>query len=83
MKRFEQPLVGFLSREHIEAILDAPSRQTWIGQRDRVMLATLYNTGARVSELLGMEVPDLTLGSSAWVRIHGKGRRERAVPPLV
>lgn len=80
MKRFEQPLVGFLSREHIEAILAAPSPQTWIGQRDRVMLTTLYNTGARVSELLGMRVGDLTLGPSAWVRIHGKGRKERALP---
>ncbi|HWS61107.1 MAG TPA: phage integrase SAM-like domain-containing protein, partial [Steroidobacteraceae bacterium] len=37
MKRFEQPLVGFLSREHIEAILAAPDASTWTGQRDRVM----------------------------------------------
>jgi len=35
MKRFEQPMVGFLSREHIEAILAAPDNHTWIGQRDR------------------------------------------------
>lgn len=40
MKRFEQPLIGFLSREHIEAILAAPDARTWTGQRDRVMLAT-------------------------------------------
>jgi len=80
MKRFEQPLVGFLSREHIEAILAAPDATTWTGQRDRVMLATLYNTGARVSELIGMRVADLVLEPSAWVRIHGKGRKERSVP---
>lgn len=80
MKRFEQPLVGFLSREHIEAILAAPDAETWIGQRDQVMLATLYNTGARVSELLEMRVCDLVLGSTAWIRIHGKGRKERSVP---
>lgn len=80
MKRFEQPLVGFLSREHIEAILDAPSRKTWSGQRDRVMLATLYNTGARVSELIGMHVSDLALEPGGSVRIHGKGRKERSVP---
>ncbi len=80
MKRFEQPLIGFLSRKHIEAILNAPDRNTWTGQRDRVMLATLYNTGARVSELTGMQVGDLTLESSASVRIHGKGRKERSVP---
>jgi site-specific recombinase XerD len=80
MKRYEQPLVGFLSREHMEAILDAPDCNSWIGQRDRVMLATLYNTGARVSELIGMRVEDLALGPSASVRIRGKGRKERLIP---
>jgi integrase/recombinase XerD len=80
MKRFEQPLVGFLSREHIEAILAAPDANTWTGQRDRVMLTALYNTGARVSELIGMRISDLTLKPSAWVRIRGKGRKERSVP---
>lgn len=44
------------------------------------MLATLYNTGARVSELLEMRVSDLVFGPTAWVRIHGKGRKERSVP---
>jgi integrase/recombinase XerD len=80
MKRFEQPLVGFLSREHIEAILAAPDTATWTGQRDHLMLATLYNTGARVSELLDMRVSDLVLGPTTWVHIHGKGRKERSVP---
>jgi site-specific recombinase XerD len=80
MKRFEQPMIGFLSREHIEAILAAPDSSTWTGQRDRVMFAVLYNTGARVSELLDIRVGDLTLSPTAWVRIHGKGRKERSVP---
>jgi site-specific recombinase XerD len=80
MKRFEQPLVGFLSREHIEAILAAPDVSTWTGQRDHIMLAMLYNTGARVSELIGMRISDLTLGPTTWVLIHGKGRKERSVP---
>jgi integrase/recombinase XerD len=80
MKRFEQPMVGFLSREHIDAILAAPDSSTWTGQRDRMMFAVLYNTGARVSELLGMRVGDLALAPSAWVRIRGKGRKERSVP---
>src|SRR6202012_1564202 len=42
MKRFDRPLVGFLSRPHVQAILEAPSLSTWSGQRDRVMLAVLY-----------------------------------------
>jgi len=44
------------------------------------MLTTLYNTGARVSELIGMKVGDLILGSTASVRIRGKGRKDRSVP---
>ncbi|MFT4510022.1 tyrosine-type recombinase/integrase [Caballeronia sp. 15711] len=80
MKRFEQPIVGFVSRQHIEAILSAPNTSTWTGQRDHIMLATLYNTGARVSELLEMRGSDLVFGPTSWVRIHGKGRKERSVP---
>jgi integrase/recombinase XerD len=80
MKRFEQPLIGFLSRQHIDAILAAPDPSAWAGQRDRVMLATLYNTGARVSELTGMRVGDFLLKPGPAVRIHGKGRKERSVP---
>lgn len=80
MKRFEQPLVGFLSRSHMEAILAAPDAATWAGQRDRVMLAMLYNTGARVSEVTGMRVGDLLLEPGPAIRIHGKGRKERSVP---
>ncbi|WP_281282796.1 tyrosine-type recombinase/integrase [Paraburkholderia guartelaensis] len=44
------------------------------------MLATLYNTGARVSELIGIRVADVELDRSPSVRLHGKGRKERAVP---
>jgi len=80
MKRFEQPMIGYLSREHIAAIVDAPDQNTWSGQRDRVMLATLYNTGARVSELTRMHICDLVLEPVASVHIHGKGRKQRVVP---
>ena len=80
MKRFERPLIGFLSRKQIEAILAAPDANAWTGRRDRVMLTTLYNTGARVSELIGMRVGDFQLDASPAVRIRGKGRKERSVP---
>lgn len=80
MKRFDRPLVGFLTREHIEAIISAPDAKTWTGQRDRVMFQTLYNTGARVSELIGMRVMDFQLTTAAAVLIHGKARKERSVP---
>ena len=42
MKRFDKPMLGFLSRTEMQAILDAPDCTTWCGQRDRVMFATLY-----------------------------------------
>ena len=80
LKRFEQPLIDFFSREEMGAILNAPDPTTWFGQRDRMMFAMLYNTGARVSELIGMTVKDVVLERSPSVRIHGKGRKERTVP---
>jgi site-specific recombinase XerD len=80
MKRFDKPLLGFLSRAEMQAILDAPDCTTWCGQRDRIMFATLYNTGGRVSEITGLQVADVILDGSAVVRIRGKGRKERSVP---
>ena len=80
MKRFDKPLLGFLSRAEMQAILDAPDCTTWCGQRDRNLFATLYNTGGRVSEITGLQVADVFLDGSASVRIRGKGRKERAVP---
>jgi integrase/recombinase XerD len=79
-KRFEKPLIGFLSREEIRAVLDAPDVSSWSGQRDRVLLSLLYNSGARVSELIAIRVTDLDLGASPSVRLHGKGRKQRTVP---
>jgi site-specific recombinase XerD len=79
-KRFERKIVGSLSRSEIQAILDAPDKTTWIGQRDHVMLATLYNTGARVSELTTMRVADVSFANGPGIHIHGKGRKLRQVP---
>jgi site-specific recombinase XerD len=45
------------------------------------MFATLYNTGARVSELIGLTVRDIVLDRSSSISIHGKGRKEITVPP--
>jgi integrase/recombinase XerD len=80
MKRFDKPLLGFLSRDEMQAILDAPDCTTWCGQRDRIMFATFYNTGGRVSEITGLQVGDVVLDGCAAVRIRGKGRKERSVP---
>jgi integrase/recombinase XerD len=80
MKRFDRPLLGYLSRHEVQAILDAPDPSTFSGQRDRVLFRVLYNTGARVSEAAGLRVADVSLEGAASVRIQGKGRKERSVP---
>ncbi len=80
MKRHNKPLVGFLSREEVQAIISAPDSSTWAGQRDQALLAALYNTGARVSEVIHITVADLVLDGSPNIRLHGKGRKDRAVP---
>ncbi len=61
------------------ALLDAQA-QSWLGQRDRLLLGLLYNTGARVSEITGIKVEDISLTTSPWVRLRGKGRKQRTIP---
>jgi integrase/recombinase XerD len=80
MKRHSRPQVGFLLREEVQAIIDAPDPSTWAGQRDQALLATLYNTGARVSEVINIKIADAALDGSPTIRLHGKGRKERTVP---
>ena len=79
-KRYQRPLLGYLSREEMAAILAAPDATTWSGQRDRVLFALMYNTGARVSEAIGLRRGDVTLSPSRTVRINGKGRKQRVIP---
>jgi len=79
MKRFERPMLGFLSREEMLAVIGTPG-STWVSQRDHLLLVLLYNTGARVSEIVAVTVADVVLDGAACVHLHGKGRKQRAVP---
>src|SRR5438105_1645947 len=79
MKRFERPMLGFLSREEMLAVMGEPG-STWTSQRDHLLLAMLYNTGARVSEIIGVRVADVVLDGSPCVHLRGKGRKQRSVP---
>jgi integrase/recombinase XerC len=65
--------------EQIEQLLSAPDDQALLGARDRAILETLYSTGIRVSEVVGINREDLDDAGEA-VLIRGKGRRERVVP---
>lgn len=79
MKRFERPMLGFLTREEMTAVLGQPG-SSWTSQRDHLLLAMLYNTGARVSEIIGVRVTDVILEGAACVHLKGKGRKQRSVP---
>jgi site-specific recombinase XerD len=79
MKRFERPMLGFLSREEMLAVIGTPGI-SWVSQRDHLLLAMLYNTGARVSEIIGVRVADVVLDGAACVHLRGKGRKQRSVP---
>jgi site-specific recombinase XerD len=79
-RRFNRPVLGYLSREQVTAILAAPGQHTWTGRRDAALLATAYNTGARVSELTALQVRDVLLDRQTAVHLHGKGRKQRVIP---
>jgi integrase/recombinase XerD len=80
-KRFEKKLVGFLSRAEVKALIAAPDCSTWSGRRDHALLLALYNTGARISEIIGLRRRQLYLDAGhANIQLLGKGRKERVIP---
>ncbi|AXS78963.1 site-specific tyrosine recombinase XerD [Dechloromonas sp. HYN0024] len=68
-----------MSEKQVEALLDAPDLDTPLGRRDRAMLETLYATGLRVSELVGLRLHEVSLADGV-LRALGKGSKERLVP---
>lgn len=79
-KKTDSRLVPYLTREEVQALLDAPDPTTRDGLRDRAMLHIAFAAGLRVSELVGLRLDDVTLQPDASILIRGKGRRERALP---
>ena len=79
MKRFDRPMLGFLTREEMIAVLGKPG-ESWTSQREHRVFAMLCNTGARVSEIIGVRISDVVLDGGACVHLHGKGRKQRSVP---
>ncbi|MDY7037171.1 MAG: site-specific tyrosine recombinase XerD [Thermodesulfobacteriota bacterium] len=72
-------LPNFLSRHEVERLLSQPDISHHLGQRDRAMLELLYATGLRVSELVSLKVTNINL-EAGYVRIMGKGSKERMIP---
>jgi len=79
-KRHMRALVHFLNRSEVDALLAAPDQRTWFGRRDHALLLVAVQTGLRLSELTGLQRPDVSLGTGAYVRCVGKGRKERCTP---
>lgn len=75
-----QSLPKAISISEVSAILDSISVESPAGLRDRAMLEFLYSTGARISEVVGLDVDDLHFADDAVVRLFGKGSKERVVP---
>jgi len=79
-KREDKKLIGYLTRSEIQALLAAPDQSKWSGRRDHALLLTLYNSGARVSEITALKRDQVCFGASTFLQLHGKGRKERTVP---
>ena len=81
-KRGPQRIVQYLEADEMRALLEAPDCSTSEGRRDRAMLMLMYNSGARVQEILDLRPGDLQLKRPFQVRLVGKGRKERICPLL-
>jgi integrase/recombinase XerD len=84
-KKAARPLVTYLEKDEMDALLAAPHRATPQGRRDGVVLLFLYNTGARADEVAQARIGDLELGATpdrdpSSVLIHGKGNKSRRCP---
>lgn len=72
-------MIGYLERDEMEALLDAPDKTTQYGYRDYVIILFMYNTGARVDEVSKLVVADYDYTTSTVI-LHGKGNKTRRCP---
>ena len=84
-KKVARPLIGYLEKDELDALLKAPDRRTAQGRRDYAVLLFLYNTGARADEVAQVRIGDLDLGAASSrdassVVLRGKGNKTRRCP---
>ena len=80
MKKADEALVGYLTRDELLALLNAPDTHTVPGIRDRAMLHLTFAAGLRVSELVTLRMDQLDQQAVTTIHVMGKGRRERVLP---
>ena len=82
LKKTTHPVLGYLTDKELGHLLAQVDRSTLTGERDYLFLALLYDTGARIQELLDLTPRDFRFTPPAFVRLRGKGQRERVSPVL-
>ncbi|MHB8451022.1 MAG: tyrosine-type recombinase/integrase [Mycobacteriales bacterium] len=80
IKLCDRKLLTYLNDAEVDALLGACDVGTWAGRRDQALLDLAVEAGPRISELAGLNCPDVTLGTGANLHVVGKGRKERRVP---
>ena len=82
MKKTDKPPLMYLPLDSIKGLLEQPDRTTIQGKRDAVLLSLLYDTGARVQELVDLKVCDVALNDTVTIILTGKGGKSRIVPVM-
>jgi len=80
LKRTDRPLVTWLTKPELDALLAGPDQRTWTGRRDHAMILFAAQTGLLASKLMNVRIGDVALGVGPHVQTLGKGRRERVTP---
>ncbi len=80
VKRDQHKTIEYLDAQEMQAILDSIDIQSRTGPRDKALLLTMYNTGARVQEIVDLSIGDLRVEPPGQLKLIGKGRRQRACP---
>ncbi|HNB23724.1 MAG TPA: site-specific integrase [Candidatus Melainabacteria bacterium] len=80
-KKCQRKVLTYLTKEEVQALLDAPDQKECSGQRDHALLLVAVHTGLRLSELTNLKWMDLVIQQTgAHIRLTGKGRKERCIP---
>jgi site-specific recombinase XerD len=79
-KKCAKTVVSFLTGEEMKILLSMPDPSTKKGLRDMVLMVVLYDSAARVQEIIDLKVKDLRLDKPAVITLHGKGQKTRRVP---
>ena len=80
MKKTDEALIGYLTREEVHALINTPDPRTKFGVRDRAMLYLAFAAGLRVSELISLRLAHVDGQACSNIQVMGKGRRERVLP---